>query len=87
MEVIENTDKKEIIFTLNDESTHDYMYDENSNSIFFIVKEEDGTEKKYITLCENLDNCNFQFEEENNIVKTNIKIDEILYNNNFKIEI
>lgn len=63
------------------------MYDATIKSIFFIIKDKDENEKKYITLCENLDSCVFQFEDENNIVKTKIKIDEILYNNNFKIEI
>ncbi len=63
------------------------MYDTTNKSIFFIVKEKNGEEKKYITLCENLDSCVFQYEEENKIVKTKIKIGEILYNNNFKIEI
>ena len=63
------------------------MYDTTNKSIFFIVKEKNGEEKKYITLCENLDSCVFQYEEEKKIVKTKIKIGEILYNNNFKIEI
>ena len=63
------------------------MYDTTNKSIFIIVKEKNGEEKKYITLCENLDSCVFQYEEENKIVKTKIKIGEILYNNNFKIEI
>ena len=63
------------------------MYDATIKSIFFIIKDKDENEIKYITLCENLDNCVFQFEDEKSIVKTKIKIDEILYNNNFKIEI
>ena len=73
------------MFILNDESIHRYMYDELQKCIFFII-EEKGNEKKYITLCDNIDACEFILKD-NNTVKTKIKNKKILYNNNFKIDI
>lgn len=85
MQVNESGDTQDIVFTLNDESTHIYRYDTSKKSIFFIIEEND-VEKKYITLCENIDTCEFQLKDNKNVI-TKITINEILYNNNFKIEI
>ena len=71
---------KQINFILNDESKHKYLY--KNNSIFFIIQ-ENTEEVKYITLCENLDSCDFTYE--NNQLKTSIKIGDITYRNNFNL--
>lgn len=71
---------KQINFILNDESEHKYLY--KNNSIFFIIQ-ENAEEVKYITLCENLDSCDFTYE--NNQLKTSIKIGDITYRNNFSL--
>lgn len=73
-------DNKQIVFTLKDGVQHKYLY--NNNSIFFILFENDE-EKKYITLCENLDSCIFTYET--NRLNTKIKIGDITYNNNFNV--
>ena len=61
------------------------MYDGSTKSIFFII-EEKGNEKKYITLCDNIDICEFDLKDNNNVI-TEITINEIVYNNNFNIEL
>ena len=78
-------DIEEIVFTLNEGLTHIYRYDGSKKSIFFIINENE-IENKYITLCDNIDICEFSLKGNNN-VETKITINEIVYNNNFKIEI
>ena len=58
------------------------MY-ENNNIYFIVTENQTGEEKKYITLCENLDSCNFEYE--NKKLETSIKINDITYHNNFSI--
>ena len=77
---LEGNSFKQIVFTLNDASLHKYLY--KNNSIFFIIQ-ENTEEVKYITLCENLDSCDFTYE--NNQLKTSIKIGDITYRNNFEL--
>ena len=70
--------------TFNDNTTHKYCYDENK--LFFIIPSEDlmePEEKKYITLCDQIDFCEFSYE--NNKLTTKITIGEIVYNNIFNI--
>lgn len=77
---VESSEEVQIIFTLNDNSLHKYLY--KDNKIFFIITEQ-GIDKKYITLCENIDSCTFSYT--GNKLKTTITIGEIIYNNNFNI--
>lgn len=77
---VETSEEVKILFTLKDDSKHQYLY--KDNKIFFIITEQ-GVDKKYITLCENIDNCNFSYNE--NKLKTIITIGEITYNNNYNI--
>ena len=83
IEVLENQ-TNEIKFTMKDNSTHRFLFQDGN--IFFIVN-ENGKDIKYITLCENIDDCNFNMEEENgNTFSTIIMIKELTYQNNFKIQ-
>ena len=72
---------KEIVLIMKDESQHRYLYE--NKKIFFILLENGNDEKKYITICQNIDNCIFSYTE--NKLKTTITIGEITYNNNFNI--
>ena len=75
----------QIILNLKDGTIHRYVYDSYTKSIYYIVA-EDGVEKKYITLCENLEGCTFT--ESGNVVTTDIKINnEIRYKNNFRMKL
>ena len=69
------------MFQLNDESEHKYLYE--NNNIYFIITDNEDVEKKYITLCEKLDSCNFIYQ--NQKLETSIKINDITYHNDFTI--
>ena len=62
------------------------MYDGTNKCIFFIIKDKNEDEIKYITLCDNIDICEFNVKDNNNVT-TKITINEIVYNNNFNIEL
>lgn len=83
---VEVKNQNQLIFTLNDNSQHKYVF-ENEN-IYYIVKnnkdDNDNKSAKYIKLCEKIDSCVFKYES--NKIFTNIKIGEIVYNNNFSIQ-
>ena len=77
---LEGKNFKQIVFVLNDESQHKYLY--KNNSLFFIIQENEE-EVKYITICENIDDCSFTYE--NNRLTTAIEIGDITYRNNFNL--
>lgn len=62
------------------------MYDGTNKCIFFIIKDKNEDEIKYITLCDNIDICEFNVKDNNNVT-TKITINGIVYNNNFNIEL
>ena len=83
-------DGQEVKFIFKDESIHRYVFNDNDGKVFFIVKEKNVAEEtKYITLCEGIDECKFNYNsgENNNILKTSISINDLIYNNNFKIQL
>ncbi len=72
-------ENSEVVLALTDGTQHRYLYEDNK--LFFIVLENGNEEKKFITLCENIDNCTFSYRE--NRLYTSITIGEITYNNIF----
>lgn len=87
---------QEITLVFKDDSKHTYLFnnDNNEGKVFFIVKEKKKDsnneiveeETKYITLCEEITNCTFYYDsEDEKILKTTISINDLTYNNNFKI--
>ena len=73
-----------IVFSLNDNTKHNYYYNNEEKKIFYIIPSEDlieDEEKKYITLCDGIDNCEFSYA--NNKLITKIYIGERIYSNSF----
>lgn len=75
-------ENSEIVFEFKDNSEH--RYNCYNNKVFFIVNENDE-EKKYITLCEGIDNYRFSYD--NTKLTTMINIGEIVYNNIYNIKL
>ena len=88
---VDSTDNplsKEIKIDFKDNSTHSYLYKEEK--IYFIVEEYINGKKeeiKYITLCESIKGCNFSYQSNTNLLTTSFTINDLTYNNNFKINI
>ena len=66
-----------------DNSVHYYLYKEES--IFYIEFDENVELKKEISICKDVSICNFTVEN-NNELKTLIRINDIVYNNNYHFE-
>lgn len=71
----------EISFT--DNSRHIYICD-NSELYYILINENNAIEKK-IRLCKNVSECSFSKEEPN--LNISLKINNVTYNNTYKIEI
>ncbi len=72
-----------IDFGLTDSTTHKYLYEQGK--LFYIVLDKDGNLNKKITLCDELDSCNFVHNATSGKLTVSLTINGITYNNNFNI--
>lgn len=72
-------ENNKINLVFNDNSVHQYFYEDN-NIYYIIIKE---TTEKYITLCKDVEAC--EFKNEDGKLKTSITIGGIPYNNIFSL--
>ena len=68
-------------FILSDNTTHKYYFEKNK--LYYIVLDSDGNTEKYITLCKELENCEFSYND--NKLKSVITIQDLPYTNVFNI--
>ena len=74
-------ENNKINLVLNDQSVHQYLY--KDNNIYYIISNALGTIEKYITLCKDVEAC--EFKNEDGKLKTSITIGGIPYNNIFSL--
>lgn len=72
---------REIDFVLNDSTTHRYYF--KNHKLYYIVLDSEENIEKYITLCENLDDCKFNYNDKK--LKSVITIQNLPYTNVFNI--
>lgn len=78
-----SNDKNSVEILLNNGEIHQYIY--SGREINYIITNIEGEIEKNITLCGNIDECEFEFSS--NILNTTIKINDISYTNRFIIKV
>lgn len=78
-----SNDKNSVEILLNNGEVHQYIY--SGREINYIITNIQGEIEKNITLCGNIDECEFEFSS--NILNTTIKINDISYTNRFIIKV
>lgn len=78
-----SNDKNSVEILLNNGEIHQYIY--SGREINYIITNIQGEIEKNITLCGNIDECEFEFSS--NILNTTIKINDISYTNRFIIKV
>ena len=79
----ENTQYINIYFS--NEKLHQYIYNNKNHNIFYLVIKKDGTVEKKIELCSDIKSCIFNYSDTDNILKITVVINDITYNDQFKI--
>lgn len=79
--VVADTEGKYIDISFTDNTKHQYLYEEEK--VYFILTDTLGNIEKYITLCNEIEDCEFLYED--NKIKTRVQIKEIIYNNSFSV--
>ena len=71
------------IYLLND-ILHQYVYDKENNTIFYLELKKDGTITKKIKLCSKIENCKFEYIEKS--LKIEVKINDVTYNDRLELK-
>ena len=79
----ENTQYINIYFS--NEKLHQYIYNNKNHNVFYLVIDKNGTVEKKIELCSGIKSCIFNYSDTDKILKLTVVINDITYNDQFKI--
>lgn len=84
MQIVGQTEDTQYInIYFSNEKLHQYIYNNKNHNIFYLVITKDGTVEKKIELCSDIKNCTFEYSDNN--LKITVMINDITYNDQFKI--